>query len=144
MTSSDTRRGAQVELGLEIFQQVLQAAVAILGLAEVGFGVEVDVAEDAVELGLVGILDAVEHDVDQLADVGGVAPLVQAVEVAGEALDDLAGFFILELDEGQREALAIQLAPDTLIVVAVLLGDRCRSGRCQRSLMYFRNSITRM
>ena len=113
-------RWTQVELG-EIFQQIFQATVAILGLAEVGFGVEVDVAKDAIELGLVGILDAVEHDVDEFADVGSIAPLVEAVEISGEALDDLAGFFVLELDEGQREALAIQLAPDTLVVIAVLL-----------------------
>src|SRR5690606_22717408 len=82
--------GAQVELG-EIFQQGLQAAVAVLGLAEVGLAVEVNVAEDALELGLVRVLDVIEHNVDQLADVGLVAALVQRVEVAQEAIEYFAG-----------------------------------------------------
>ncbi|MCX7869765.1 MAG: ferritin-like domain-containing protein, partial [Terrimicrobiaceae bacterium] len=41
----------RVERGLgEILEQVFQAAVAVLRAAEIGFGVEVDVAEDAFEL----------------------------------------------------------------------------------------------
>ena len=121
MTSSETREGAgRARLG-EVFQQVLEAAVAVLGLAKIGLGVEVDVAEHAFELGLVGLLDLLERDVDQLADVGRLAPLVQGVEVGKETIGDLAGLFVLELDVGQDEALALQLAADALLVVAVLL-----------------------
>jgi hypothetical protein len=70
MMSSETREGAgRARLG-EILQQVLEAAVAVLGLAEIGLGVEVDVAEHAFELGLVGLLDPLQRDVDQLADIG--------------------------------------------------------------------------
>ena len=115
----DPRR-AQVELG-EIAQQVFQPTVAVLGLAEVRLAVEVDVAEHAFKLGFVGLLDMVQHDVDQLAEVGRLAPLKQGIEVGQETIGDLAGLFILELDIGQDEALALQLAADTLFVVPVFL-----------------------
>ena len=35
-------------------------------------GVEIDVPEDVFELGLVCVLDALQRDVDEFADVGGV------------------------------------------------------------------------
>ena len=74
-------RGAQIERWLgEVLQQVLQAAVAIFDAAEIGFGVEVDVAEDAFELGAVCVLDLFERDVDQFADVGLVALLIEVIE----------------------------------------------------------------
>ena len=44
---------------MEVLQQVLKAAVALLG-REVGFAVEVDVTKDTSELGLVGIFEAFE------------------------------------------------------------------------------------
>jgi UDP-N-acetyl-D-mannosaminuronate dehydrogenase len=117
MTSSETREGRRSRAWRSP-PAGFQAAVAVLGLAEIGLGVEVDVAEDAFELGLVGVLDVVQHDVDQLADVGRLAALV---EVGQEAVGDLAGLLVLELDVGQDEALALQLAADALLVVAVLL-----------------------
>src|SRR5690606_11155403 len=92
---------AQVELGVgEVLQQHLQARVALAGLAEVGLAVEVDVAEHALELGFVGVLDLLQGLVDELAEVGLVALLVEVV-VAGAL--------------GQEEALALEAAADALV-----------------------------
>ena len=78
----DPRR-PQVEPGIvEVFQQVLEPPIALLGLPQGRFGVEVDVAKDVFELGLVGVLDLLQGDVDQFADVGGIAMGVEVVEVA--------------------------------------------------------------
>ena len=45
-------RGPQIQRGLiEVFQQILEPAVAILGAAEIGFRIEVDIAEYARQLG---------------------------------------------------------------------------------------------
>lgn len=100
--------GAEVEAGIgEVFEEMFEAGVAILGLAELALGVEVHLAEDAFEFGLVGFLDLFEGDVDALADVGFVAQGVETVELgtdreleafASEAAGD-AGFVALELNE---------------------------------------------
>ena len=69
-------------LGLEVVDQVAETSVALLRLAEVRLAVEVDVAEDSVELHLVRLLDLFESDVDQLTDVRLVALAVERLEVA--------------------------------------------------------------
>src|SRR5690606_11383438 len=99
--------GAQVELGVgEVLEQHLQARVSLAGLAEVGFAVEVDVAEDALQLGLVGVLDLLQGLVDELSEVGLVALLLEVV--VARAL-------------GEDEAFALEAAADALVVVAVAL-----------------------
>ena len=66
---ADPRR-PQVQPGIvKIFQQVDQPGVAVLRLAQVGFAVEVDVAEDAFELAAVLVFDVGQGHVDQIADV---------------------------------------------------------------------------
>ena len=107
---------------------MLQPAIAFLGLAQGRFGVEVDVAEDVFELGLVGVFDLLQGDVDQFADVGGVALGVEVVEVALV---------------GHDEPLAGQGPLDPLFVPLVLLdySSACPSTGRDR---YLRNSITRM
>ena len=71
-------RRAQVEGRLgEVFEQILEAAVAVLDPAEIGLGVEVDIAEHAFELGAVGVLDLLKRDVDEFADIGLVALRIQ-------------------------------------------------------------------
>ena len=72
---------------------------------EVRLRVEVDVAEDAFELGAVLVLDFLERDVDQLADVRLVALRVKIVEARAF---------------GQDEALALQPAADSGLIAAVL------------------------
>ena len=47
--SSDTSERSRLGLG-EVLQQHLQPPVAILGLPEVGFGVEIDGAEEAAQV----------------------------------------------------------------------------------------------
>jgi hypothetical protein len=61
-------------------QHVLKAAVPILGLAQTGFGIEVDVAKHAFELRAVVILDFLKGDVDFLADVRLVPRIIKVVE----------------------------------------------------------------
>ena len=74
--------GAEVEDWVgEVLKQVLEAAVPVLGLAEVGLAVEVDVPKYVLELGPVRVLDLFEADVDQLADVRRVTTLVQILEM---------------------------------------------------------------
>ena len=95
---------AQVEGGFgEVFQEVPEAAIAVLGAAEVGLGVEVDVAEHAVELGAVGVFDGRQRPVDALADVGLVALFVEVVEARPHRQD---------------EALALQPAADARLVAS--------------------------
>ncbi len=63
-------RFPEIEAGLgEILEKGLEPTVAVLGLAEVRFRIEVDGAEKAAELALVGFFNRVERHVDQLADV---------------------------------------------------------------------------
>ena len=122
MTSSETLLGLRSSCGLvEILQQLLEAAVAVLGLAEIGLAVEVDVAEDAFQLGLVLLFDGVQGDVDQLADIGRVALFVEAVVIGQEPVLHLARLMVLQLGIGEDEALALQPAADARVVVAVLL-----------------------
>ena len=99
-------RGAQIETRIgEVLQQILEEAVALPGIAEQRLGVEVDVAKDVGQLGLVGQFDLLQGDVDQLAQVGR---LTLAVEVVEAALGR------------QNEPLACQLALDAGLVVAEL------------------------
>src|SRR5262249_43224932 len=58
---------------VEVFEQKLQAAVAFFGLAKGRLGVEIDVAENIFELALVGILDLLQGDVDEFANIRSVA-----------------------------------------------------------------------
>src|SRR5207247_10627797 len=74
--------GAEVEDWVgEVLKQVLEPAVPVLGLAEVGLAVEVDVPKYVLELGPVRVLDLFEADADQLAAVRGVAPVAQLLEI---------------------------------------------------------------
>ena len=98
MTSSETRGWAQVERLAKSSSRFLSRRLRSLVWPRLASRVEVDVAEDALELRLVGLLDLVEGDVDQLAEVGRVASLVEGREVREEAVDDRTGFLILELD----------------------------------------------
>jgi hypothetical protein len=89
----------------------LDAGVALLGLAELALGVEVHLTEYAFELGLVGLLDLFERDVDALADVGVVALGVEAVEIATGR---------------EEEALAREAAADARVVAfATSAEDTC-------------------
>ena len=98
-------RRTQIEGGLgEVFQKILEAAIAVLDPTEISLRVEVDVAEHAFELGAVGVLDLLKRDVDEFADIGLVAPLMQFVEAR---------------PLGQDETLALQPAADARLVVAV-------------------------
>ena len=100
-------RRAQVERRLvEVLQHVLEAAVAVLGPAEIGLGIEVDVAEHAFELGAVGVFDLLQRDVDQLADIGFVPLFIEVVEARAF---------------GQDETLALQAPADADVVAAELL-----------------------
>ena len=103
------RAQIQGRLG-EILQQVFEAAVAVFGAAKTGFGVEVDVAEDALQLGAVDVLDGLKGDIDQLADVGGVALGVEVIEAC---------------TLGQDEPLPLQAPADARLVVAILLAIGC-------------------
>ena len=97
----------QVEGGLrEILEEVLQTAVAVLRPAEIRFRVEGDVAEDPLELGAVSILDVLQYDVDQFADVGFVALLVELPEARPLR---------------HHEALGLEAATDAGLVAAVPL-----------------------
>ena len=100
----DLRRPQIQPLVVEVLEQVHEPDVALLGLAEVRFAVEVDVAEHALQLGLVGIFDAGQRLVDALADVRLLALRVQVIEVA-----------LLR----QHEALTRHGALDALLVAAV-------------------------
>ena len=117
---------AHVELrAMEVFHQVLEAVVAILGFAKVALAVEVDVAEHAFELGLVGFLDGVEHDVDEFADVGLVAPLVQAVEVGQKTILHFAGLRVFEFRHRNHETFSFQSATDAYFVVTIFFFVLC-------------------
>ena len=119
-SSADATR-TQVELGLgEVLEKVAEPPVAIPGLTEVGFGVEVDVAEDVFQFGLIGILDGFQDYVDQLADVGARAPLVEAVEAGIEGFLNVA-LLILQLDRGHDEALPTEGAFHAHFVSSVAL-----------------------
>ena len=97
--------GAQVHRGLgEVLQQVLQAAVPVLRAAQVGLRIEVDVAEHALQLGAVGVLDPLQGDVDQFADIGLVPLGVQVLE---------AGAF------GQDKAFTLQSAANAVFIPPV-------------------------
>ena len=126
ITSSETRLGLHVELRLvEIFQELLEAAVAVLGLAEIGLAVEVDIAEYPFEFTLVALFNMVENDIDQLADIGRRPALIEAV-VSGRKLIQnrlFAGLFILLRKPycGKNKTFTLQLAADASIVIAVLL-----------------------
>ena len=103
---SDPRRAkVKGRLG-EILQHILEPAVAILDPTEIGFGIEVDVAEHTFQLGAVGVLDLLQGDVDLLANIGFVPLFVEVVE-AGTLRQD--------------EPLALQPAANTRPVTAVLL-----------------------
>ena len=90
----------------EILEEVDEAAVAVLHPSEVGFRVEVDVAENAFELRTVRVLDLLQGDVDQLANIRFSTPFVQIVETR---------------TVGQDEALAFQPATDPALVIPVTL-----------------------
>ena len=53
----------------KIFQKILEAVVALAGLAQIGFAVEIDVAKYIVQFGLIGIFNLFEHRVDRLPDI---------------------------------------------------------------------------
>src|SRR5437899_8815534 len=92
---------------IEIFEQELEAAVVLLGLAEGGLGVEIDVAENVFKFSLVGVFDFLQGNIDEFADVRSVALGVEVVEVtlgrddealaAERSLDALAGASVLLL-----------------------------------------------
>ena len=107
----------------EVLQQHFQPSVTIFGLAQIGFGVEVDGTEQAAELSLVGLFDRIEHDIDQFANVVPRAPLIKAVEVAEKALFDLVGLRVFQLDRRQLEALAIEAALDAKFVAAIFAAE---------------------
>jgi len=81
-------------------------AVAILNAAEVGLGIEVDVAEHAFELCAIRVLDLLLRDVDKLADIGFVPFLIQVIEAR---------------PVGEIEALALHAAADSHLIAAELL-----------------------
>lgn len=73
--------GPHIQFGVvEIIEQIFQPLVAIFGPAQGGFGVEVDVAKDALQLLPVGLFDLLQGDVDDLAQVGFVALLVERLK----------------------------------------------------------------
>ncbi len=53
----------------KIFQKILEAVVALAGLAQIGFAVEIDVAKYIVQFGLIGIFNIFEHRIDRLPDI---------------------------------------------------------------------------
>ena len=55
---------------MEIFQQLFEAAVTVLGFPEVGLAVEIDIAEYPFEFALVGLFNVIEDNIDQLTDIG--------------------------------------------------------------------------
>ena len=69
----------QIEL-IEILQQVLQPPVAVARLPQVRFAVEVDAAEDVLQLDAVLLLDGVQRDIDRLADIVVIPVRVQVLE----------------------------------------------------------------
>jgi hypothetical protein len=76
-------RRSQLKPGVvEIFKQVLQPPVPLLGLTQCRLGVEIDVAKHVFELCLVGILDLFEGHVDEFADVWGISMSVEIIEIA--------------------------------------------------------------
>ena len=112
--------GPQVELGVgEVVQQVLQALVALFGAPQRGLGVEVDVAEDAFQLLLVGVLDGFQRHVDDFAQVGRVALGVERGEIGA--------FGQLKLLETHAPAdarlVVAELRPVGVVVVAPYVGD---------------------
>ena len=62
----------------------MEALVALTGVAEVGLAVEVDVAEDIVKFGLVGVFQRLEENIDDLTDVRAVAAFVLRWKERGE------------------------------------------------------------
>jgi hypothetical protein len=106
---------AQVEGGLrEILEQVAQPSVPVPRLAEIGLGIEADVAENAFQLRVVRLLDRLHDLVDQLPDVIAVAPFVEAVEIAEKGFDDGA-VLVAQLELLQLEPLPIEPAADAQI-----------------------------
>ena len=97
---------AKVEFGLgEILKHVLEAAVAVLWAAEIGFGVEVDISEHAFEFRAVRVFNLFQRDIDQLTDISLAALLIKII---------VARTF------RQNEAFALETAANTGIVVAIL------------------------
>jgi len=97
--------GTEVEAWIsKILKDELQAYIPIAGLAELGLGVEIDLAEDSLELALISLFDAGECDIHPLADVGLIAMGVETVEVA---------------PLGQLEALAGQASGNACLVTLV-------------------------
>src|SRR5262245_50024521 len=75
-------RWAEVEARVgEVFDQPLETSVSLLRLAEARFRVEADVAEDAVELGFVGLFNRGQRGVNNLADIRLMASPVYHLEI---------------------------------------------------------------
>ena len=99
--------GAQVEpLVGKVVEQVAQALVALPGAAQRRLGVKVNVAKDALQFLLVRLLNLFQGDIDNLAQVIGVALLVERLKVTAC---------------GQFELFVAQRPPDALLVAAVAL-----------------------
>jgi hypothetical protein len=82
MTSSETRLGLMSSCGLlKSSSSIFRRRLRSFGLAEICLAVEVDVAENAFQLCLVGLFDGIQNNVDQLADIGGVAAFIQTVVI---------------------------------------------------------------
>ncbi len=64
----------------KIFQQILEAVVALAGLAQVGFAVEIDVAKYIVQFGLIGIFNIFEHRIDRLPDIAVVSVSIKIIK----------------------------------------------------------------
>ena len=112
--------GAEVQTRLsEVLQNVLEAAVAVFRLAETNLRVEIDVAEDTIQLWFVRLFESIEHHVDQLTDIVAVAPLIETVETRKKGLDDLA-LLVSVLDRLQLETLALKPSPDSKVTLGMV------------------------
>ncbi len=101
---ADLRRAQIQPWIVEVFEQMAQTIIALLGASQRGFAVEVDIAENAVQLFFIGVFDLLQGHVDQFTHIVRGAAVVERVVVA----------FL-----GQHKAFVLQLAADAPLVVAV-------------------------
>jgi hypothetical protein len=84
----------------------LQARVAFLCPAQIALRIEIDIAENAFQLLAVGVLNGIERDIDQFADIGSAALIVEGIKIAVVR---------------EYEALTCHTAADALLILAILL-----------------------
>ena len=84
---------------------MLEGGVPVLGLAEIGLGIEIDIAGYTGEFLFAGFFNMLQGDIDNLTDISLIGLIIDIMESAAFR---------------QHEALALQTAQDGFFVITVL------------------------